>query len=284
MWFYYWYGEINELLKKFRFWLSTFVWVFTKAVPRIYHHAPSLSQAFDAWRKSGIDSGVNYYDLGVATRGEGETIPREPKSPTNVTSTSFNTVHWLPNAIRFEHGGAKLASCPGRHQASLCPWVWWIFQQIISWPSTVTSHWWLSILDTICYMKTWTSTLKSFTQLKLIKSPDNYFLLLWNNSAFVEYLLFVYEFLGTNYCIHKRWPMVLLRLSFAPLDHTSSNATAHMVNLMTLHGRPRGNLSICHSGNMRRSNFKMHVWKTTLMERTCGQPNQLFLCGIQLHS
>jgi len=45
--------------------------------------------------------------------------------------------------------------------------------------------------------------LKSFTELKLIKSPDNYFLLLWNN---------VYGLSGTNYCIPKRWPMDPLRL------------------------------------------------------------------------
>jgi len=147
----------------------------------------------------------------VVTRGEGGTIPRAPKSPNNVTSTSFNTVHWLPKAIRFEHRGAKLASCQGRYQASLRPWVWWIFQQIITRPYTVASHWWVSILDRICYMKKWNSTSKSFTQLKLIKSPDKYFLLLWNN---------VYEFLGTNYCIFKRWPMGLLRLSFA---HPGSN-------------------------------------------------------------
>ena len=47
-WFYYWYGEINELLKKFRFWLTTFVLLFTQAVPGIYPHAPSISQTFGA--------------------------------------------------------------------------------------------------------------------------------------------------------------------------------------------------------------------------------------------
>jgi len=45
MWFYYWYGEINELLKKFRFWLTTFGLLFTQVVPRIYIRAPSLNQA-----------------------------------------------------------------------------------------------------------------------------------------------------------------------------------------------------------------------------------------------
>jgi len=37
-----------------------------------------------------------------------------PKSPDNVTSTFFNGVHLLPKD-RFEHGGAKFASCPGPH-------------------------------------------------------------------------------------------------------------------------------------------------------------------------
>ena len=46
-----------------------------------------------------------------------------PKSPTNVTSTCFNTVHLLPKELKFERGGAKLASLfqvrddPGRPRA-----------------------------------------------------------------------------------------------------------------------------------------------------------------------
>jgi len=165
-------------------------------------------------------------DLGVVTRGWRGYSSLCAKNPNNVTSTFFNTVHWVQKAIRFEHGGAKLDSCPGRHQASLRPCVLWILQQIISRSYTVTSHWWISILDRICYMKTWNSALKSFTQLKLIKSPVNYFLLLWNN---------VYAFFGTNYCIPKWWPMGPLRLSSAPLAQTSSFDTAPhicVVNLM----------------------------------------------------
>jgi len=52
---------------------------------------------------------------GVTRGGKGGTIPRAPKSPNNVTRTFFNTIHLLPKDIRFEHGGAKLACCPGRH-------------------------------------------------------------------------------------------------------------------------------------------------------------------------
>jgi len=58
---------------------------------------------------------------------------------------------------------------------------------------------------------------KAIYQLKLVTSPDKYFLFLWNN---------LYEFLGTNYCIPKRWSMGPLQLSFPPLAQTSSYATA----------------------------------------------------------
>jgi len=44
-----------------------------------------------------------------------------PKSPNIITSTFFNTIHLLPKDIRFEHGGAKLTYCPGRHLTSLRP-------------------------------------------------------------------------------------------------------------------------------------------------------------------
>ena len=129
-------------------------------------------------------------------------------------------MHLLPKDLKFEHGGAKLASCPGRHLAWLCPWVWWILQQIINLPYPVTSHWWVSILDRIRHMKTWNSTLKSFNQLKLITSPNKYFLFLWNNIS---------EFFELIICTPKRWPMGPLRLSLPPLAQTSSYATAQCV-------------------------------------------------------
>ena len=52
-----------------------------------------------------------------------ESLWAPPKSPNNVTSTFFNAVHLLPKDLRFEHGGTKLASCPGRHLISLRPWM-----------------------------------------------------------------------------------------------------------------------------------------------------------------
>ena len=67
-------------------------------------------------------------------RNEGGMIPWAPnhygerrmtagalKSPNNVTSALFNAVHLLPKDLKFEHGGAKLASCPGRCLTSLRP-------------------------------------------------------------------------------------------------------------------------------------------------------------------
>jgi len=44
-----------------------------------------------------------------------------PKSPKNGTSTSFSTVNLIKKELRFEHGGAKLASSSGRHLTSLPP-------------------------------------------------------------------------------------------------------------------------------------------------------------------
>jgi len=45
--------------------------------------------------------------------GGAESLRGAPKSSSNVTSTFFNAVHLLPKDFSFEHGGAKLASCPG---------------------------------------------------------------------------------------------------------------------------------------------------------------------------
>ena len=80
---------------------------------------------------------------GVTGRGNGGTIPRARnhyggakslwgapndseggalKNPKNVTSTFFITSHLLQKDLRFENGGVKLATCPGRHLTSLRPW------------------------------------------------------------------------------------------------------------------------------------------------------------------
>jgi len=44
------------------------------------------------------------------------------KSHNNVACTSFSTAHLLAKHLRFEHGIAKLVSCPGRHLTSVRPW------------------------------------------------------------------------------------------------------------------------------------------------------------------
>jgi len=44
------------------------------------------------------------------------------KVPTMLQALS-STAHLLPKDLKFEHGGAKLSSCPGRHLTSLRPWL-----------------------------------------------------------------------------------------------------------------------------------------------------------------
>jgi len=43
------------------------------------------------------------------------------KKPNNLASTFFKTVHLFLEDVRFEHGGAKFVSCPGRHLTSVRP-------------------------------------------------------------------------------------------------------------------------------------------------------------------
>jgi len=74
----------------------------------------------------------------VQGRNEGGAIPRATndcggrrKVPTSIF---FNTVNLLQKELRFEHGGAKLASCPERHLASLRPWVSIDPVSVLEWP------------------------------------------------------------------------------------------------------------------------------------------------------
>jgi len=90
----------------------------------------------------GCDCLSNSCRSGVLRRNEGGTIRRAPnqitvgasnhcggaewlrgapKSPNIAKSTFFNAAHLLPKDLRFEHWGAKLVSCPGRHLTSLAP-------------------------------------------------------------------------------------------------------------------------------------------------------------------
>jgi len=58
----------------------------------------------------------------------------------------YSTADLLPKALRFEHGGAKFVSCPGRHLTSLrpCIQVFWYLchcrchgNEIIDWRSPI---------------------------------------------------------------------------------------------------------------------------------------------------
>jgi len=176
---------------------------------------PCLIITSSIWclQKSGINLGVNYHESsvvrGVTKGGKRGTIPRALKSPNNVTSTSFSTVHLLPKGLRFEYWGAKLTSCLERHMASLRPWLWWVLQQIITHKPTLPSH--RSLIGF------------NFRQDMLHKNAKFYFKVIWPIEAHYIHLtniLFlwnnVYEFLGTNHCIPKRWPMGPLQLRFPP--------------------------------------------------------------------
>jgi len=76
------------------------------------------------WRQGRNEKGQGEHNLPGLNHYRGAKSPRGASKGTNsVTGTFLNTVHLLPKDFRFEHGGAKLASCPGRHLTSLRPWV-----------------------------------------------------------------------------------------------------------------------------------------------------------------
>jgi len=53
----------------------------------------------------------------------GHRIQKGAEKPNNGARTFFNAVNLLPKDLRFEHGGAKLVSCPGRHLTLVGPWL-----------------------------------------------------------------------------------------------------------------------------------------------------------------
>jgi len=71
------------------------------------------------WRNEGDKEGA--IPLAPSHYGGAKSLWVAPKSPNNVTSTFFNAVHLLPKDLSFEHGGAKLASCPGCYLTLLRP-------------------------------------------------------------------------------------------------------------------------------------------------------------------
>jgi len=82
------------------------------SIPKTYTHVLSTSDRSVTRGARGRNSPSAESLWGRETTAGGT---ESPKSPNSVTSTLFNTVHLLPKDLTFEHGGAKLASCPGRH-------------------------------------------------------------------------------------------------------------------------------------------------------------------------
>jgi len=101
-----------------------------------------LENLFSLHSTSGVYRGVTRGAQGGLHSPGAEWLPGAPKSPNNVVITCFNTVHLLPKVLRFEHGGAKLASCPGRHLTSLRPGCIKDCQTFLCWVQCSVVEWW----------------------------------------------------------------------------------------------------------------------------------------------
>jgi len=153
--------EINELLKKSFFGLTVFVLLFTQAVPRIYPHAPLLSEEFGAEKKSGINLAVNYQNSGVVrgvTRGNNcpgvESLREDAEKSQQCHKYFLQYSRFTSEGHQVRTRGRQTCFLPRAPSSLVTPLVWRILQQVISLPYAVTSHCWVSVLDRICYMKT----------------------------------------------------------------------------------------------------------------------------------
>ena len=81
-----------------------------------------MPQKFEIWNHSLRHEGAWRRGQGGHNSPDAVSLRGVPKSSNNITSTFFNAVHLLPKDLRFEHRGAKLASCPGNHLTLLRPW------------------------------------------------------------------------------------------------------------------------------------------------------------------
>jgi len=77
-------------------------------------HYGSISRGVTKGQGGTITRAPNHYGRAEILRGR-RIIAVTPKNPNNVTRTFFNTVYLLPKDLRFENGGAKLASCTEHH-------------------------------------------------------------------------------------------------------------------------------------------------------------------------
>ena len=97
-----------------------------------FRHPWPIIQWFSTFSLKGSIQ-IQHYDCarephsGAYRGGQGAQFPGRritagmPRSTINVTSTFFNTAHFLPYDLRHRSGGAKLASCPGRHLNLVTP-------------------------------------------------------------------------------------------------------------------------------------------------------------------
>ena len=109
----------------------------------------------------GCTKGAESLWMRQITAGGTEWLWGAPKSPYNVTSTFFNTVHLLLKDLRFEHGVVKVASCPGRHLSSLCPWFCRTLTKSCQFHCQITNNVSQIILPIFC--KTFSLKFKRFT-------------------------------------------------------------------------------------------------------------------------
>jgi len=77
-------------------------------------HYGSISRGVTKGQGGAVTWAPNHFGGAEILRGR-RMIAGTPKNPNSVTRTFFNTVHLLPQDLSFENGGAKLASCTGRH-------------------------------------------------------------------------------------------------------------------------------------------------------------------------
>jgi len=78
--------------------------------------------------ESVVSSGVSLRAVirGITTGGQGAQLPGRRMTAGGAEKSQqchkyFNAIHLLPKDLMFEHGSAKLPSCPGRHLTSLRP-------------------------------------------------------------------------------------------------------------------------------------------------------------------
>jgi len=99
----------------------------------------------------------NAYCEGRTEGGQGGTMPR-------ATSSFFNTVHSLPKDLRFEHGGARLVSCPEPHLTLVRPWLFFLCLLRVG-EGAVRSSWLRKISYLVALVRLSTSIISWFCEI-----------------------------------------------------------------------------------------------------------------------